>query len=223
MNTPPRTIESAVPARKGKGCLFYGCLSTVLAVLISLVVIYYVASKAIRTAVETYGSTTPMASSAPPIGAPEYIELKKRMNAFRDAVLQGEPTEPLVLSSHDINAIIQYDAHFKGITGFVTFENGRVRANGSVPLDPFGYKGLYLNGTAKLKVGVTPDALDIRIEDLTIGDRAVPSEVLDQLRSQNVAESLREEPGMKEFWKHVDRIEIQGDAMTLYPVTAARP
>lgn len=217
MNTPASSALSAAP-RKGRGCLFYGCLTTVVAVLIALVAIYFVATRAIRKAVETYGTTAPLSIPVAEISPDQYREVEQRILTFRDSILKGENPEPLVLSSRDINALIQYDKAFRGITGYVTFENSKLAVRGSVPLEPFGYKGMYLSGTARLRVGVTADAPEVKLDELSIGEQRLPAELMDQLRSQNFAANAAEQYGGKAFWKRIDRIEVLEDSMLLHPV-----
>lgn len=221
MNTTAAGPHNQIPARKGKGCLFYGCLTTVVAVLISLVVIYFVATRAVRRAVETYATSSPITLPVSTISHEQYLEVRQRIEKFRDAVANEKASEALVLSSQDFNAILQHDPQFQGMTGFVTFENGKMLIRGSVPLEPFGYKNLYLSGSAKLRFSVTTDAPEVKLDELLIGDRQLPGELMDQLRGKNLVGALTEQPGGKDFWKRIDRIEIAGDSMTLYPV--ARP
>ena len=60
--------------------------------------------------------------------------LKDRVEAFRKAVDDGTPTEPLVLTSDDLNALIEDNAELKGMI-YVKIEGDEVKGQVSLPLD----------------------------------------------------------------------------------------
>ena len=60
--------------------------------------------------------------------------LKDRVEAFRKAVDAGTPTEPLVLTSDDLNALIEENPELKG-TIYVKVEGDEVKGQVSFPLD----------------------------------------------------------------------------------------
>ena len=60
--------------------------------------------------------------------------LKDRVEAFRKAVEAGTPTEPLVLTSDDLNALIEENPDLKGKI-YVKIEGDEVKGQVSIPLD----------------------------------------------------------------------------------------
>ncbi len=65
----------------------------------------------------------------------------------------GTASEPLVLSSDDLNALIEDKPEMKGKI-YVTVEGDEVKGRVSIPLGELGLpmvKGRYLNGKADLK------------------------------------------------------------------------
>src|SRR5947209_5147100 len=102
-------------ARKGHGCFFYGCITAiVLAVLLVAAVLftgYYFYRYAIGLAKE-YTETAP--TKLPEVDMPkeERASLHERLKAFKEAVNARKPTEPLVLTADDINALIEDNEEF---------------------------------------------------------------------------------------------------------------
>ena len=73
--------------------------------------------------------------------------LKDRVEAFRKAVEAGTATEPLVLTSDDLNALIEENAELKGKV-YVKIEGDEVKGQVSIPLERLAdlpmFKGRYL-------------------------------------------------------------------------------
>ena len=78
------------------------------------------------------------------------------MEAFRKAVEDGTATEPLVLTSDDLNALIDENDELKG-TIYVKIEGDELKGQVSFPLEKLPLpmvKGRYLNGEADLKASL---------------------------------------------------------------------
>ena len=69
---------------------------------------------AIGQQVEIYTGTAPLQLPKVEMPAEQRQTLKDRVEAFRKAVDTGTPTEPLVLTSDDLNALIEEDHELKG-------------------------------------------------------------------------------------------------------------
>ena len=112
--------------------------------------------------------------------AEEREALKKRVEAFKHAARRGQPTPPLVLSSDDLNALIEDNpkADLKGKV-YVTIEKDRLKGQVSLPLSQiplFGLtQGRYLNGEAEFNVRLIDGRPFVTIEDLEVNGKR-PSE-----------------------------------------------
>src|ERR1051326_5664597 len=99
---PEPTTSS--PPRKGRGCLFYGCLTCVVLLLI-MAVLAVVAVRFVQNQVNTYTDTQPMKLARVEMTDADYQQLERRVKAFGDAMEKGTPIEPLMLTERDLNAL----------------------------------------------------------------------------------------------------------------------
>ena len=125
----------------------------------------------------------------------------ERFDAFKKAVEEGTPTEPLVLNSDDLNALIEERTPFKGKL-YATIEKDKLKGEVSIPLDEipsFGLtRGRYLNGQAELKVSLEGGLLLVTIDSFEINGKQLPSQFMEGVRQQNLA---------KELYKDVKNVE----------------
>ena len=125
----------------------------------------------------------------------------ERFDAFKKAVEEGTPTEPLVLNSDDLNALIEDRTDFKGKI-YATIEKDKLKGEVSIPLDEipsFGLtRGRYLNGQAELKVSLEGGLLLVTIDSFEINGKQLPSQFMEGVRQQNLA---------KEIYKDVKNVE----------------
>ena len=137
---PKFTPEPPPAVRKQHGCFFYGCIiAGILALLfvILMVVLAFVFYNFASNAVKQYTSTTPL--ELPKVAMPEEERkaLKDRVEAFRKSVHEGRATETLVLTSDDINALIDEQPDLKG-RFYVKVEGDEVKGLVSMPLEKLG-------------------------------------------------------------------------------------
>src|SRR5438132_12658325 len=95
-----------------------------------------------------YTESKPNALPVVNMSQPEIEQLRQRVDSFQDAVRTGRPTEPLSLSSDEINAYIQNDPNLAKAKGkvYVTIEGDRMKGQISLPLDQMGlriFRGRY--------------------------------------------------------------------------------
>src|SRR6185436_12737830 len=166
MSEPPLPPE--LP-KKQRGCLFYGLITLAVVLLLAGIGTWLAVRYALKTAsgfVDQYTSTNRIPIESVAISQSELKSLRERLTSFSEA-LEGRPgSRDLVLSAHDINALIQNDPEYIGLREklFVMIEGDQIKGKLSMPLDdlgPFKLKGRYLNGVAILKVSLENGALDV--------------------------------------------------------------
>src|SRR5262249_41407240 len=158
------------------GCLFYGCVvSSVLAVLILVAtgVGLYLFYRWVGTFVDEYTATMPR--ELPKVEMPEErrVTLKERVDAFKKASDAGTPTEPLVLDSNDLNALIEDQPKLNGRV-FVTIDGDRLKGQVSIPLDTLPLpltSGRFLNGEAELKASLEDGVLVVTLESIEVNGK----------------------------------------------------
>ena len=116
-NSPHRPYEE--PPRQ-HGCFFYGCIIASILTLLLLIAV----GVGFSSSTDGWGrwsmSTRPRhRASCPRSRCPRSSArpLKERVEAFRKAIKEGKPTEPLVLNSDEINALIERGRQAQGSQG----------------------------------------------------------------------------------------------------------
>ena len=138
-------------------------------------------------------------------------ELHARVDAFREALDSGKPTEPLVLDSDDINVLIADNPDLRDKV-HVDLEGDKVKGQVSFPLEGIGlpaFKGRYLNGKATLKVSLEDGFLRVTLDALEVKGKPVPATFIDQLRTKNLAEDVSRNPENAEAIRKLESIQVE--------------
>ena len=157
----------AEPEKKSRGCFFYGCLTLILLLLLTVVSLgiigYYFYGK-FNELVNTYTSTT-----SEPIPKVDYSEAQRkelhdRWDAFKKSVEAGKASE-IVLTSDDVNSLLEDNPELRGVA-YVTIKDGEVSGKISLPLDRFVIfgKGRFLNGNVVVTPKLENGFLDVRLK-----------------------------------------------------------
>ena len=146
---------------------------------------------------ERYTATAPRDLPKVAMPADELKALEDRVEAFRKAVEMGTPIEPLVLTSDDINALIEDSPELKGKI-FVKIEGKKLKGQVSIPLDALAnvpflgmFKGRYLNGEADLKASLQDGVLIVTLDSIEVNGQSPPEQMMTTLRQQNLAKDAR--------------------------------
>ena len=211
---PKFTPEPPQGMPRQRGCFFYGCIiASILAVLFAILmgVIAFFSYRMLSKAIDEYTSTTPR--DLPKVETPpeQLKTLKERVEAFRKAVDARTPTEPLVLTSDDLNALIQDNPDLKGLV-YVKVENDEVKGQVSIPLDKLNIglvRGRYLNGEADFKASLSDGVLIVTIEALEVNGQKLPEHVITELRKQNVAKDFYKDEKASETIRKLESLEVK--------------
>ncbi len=210
---PKYTPESFQPPKQ-RGCFFYGCIiASVLAVLMVAFVgvVGVIGYRFARQVIEDYTSTQPRELPKVEISDEARKAVKVRFDEFRAAVRSGTPTEPLVLSSDDLNALIEQDPDLKGKI-FVKIEDDIVKGQISIPLESIGlplFKGRYLNGEADIKASLISGVLIVTLDSIEVNGKRPPEQMLQELRRQNLVQDITKDADNAEMIRKLDSIQIK--------------
>ena len=200
------------PPRKGRGCLFYGCLTCVVLLLI-MVVLAVVAVRFIKNQVNTYTDTQPMKLPRVEMTDADYQQLERRVKAFGAAMEQGTPIEPLMLTERDLNALIARAANMKELADkvYVSVNGTEVRGQVSIPLSRLGWlgRGRYLNGEATFNVSLENGVLIVTAREIKVKGKPLPETFMSQLRRENLAKEAYKNPKNAEAIRQLDTIQVQ--------------
>jgi hypothetical protein len=211
-----------VPPKK-RGCLFYGCITLAIIVLIAAIGTFFAVRYAVKTAsglIDQYTSTNAIPIESVSISQSEFKSLQERLTSFSEA-LEGRPgARELVLSAHDINALIQNDPDYKGLKNklFIMIEDDEVKGKLSMPLDnfgPFKLKGRYLNGIATLQLALENGALDVKLKDVRVGDNSLPAPLLSELKKANFSEEFQKDPQTRRTIEKLESIKVSNGKVVI--------
>ena len=188
---PPKSPSGYGDAQpRQRGCFFYGCvIASVLTVLliIMLAVLAFIGVRFFYGLVEQWTSPAPMELPKVQLSEDQRKSARERFLAFRTALEAGTAVDPLVLTSEDLNALIEESSDFKGKI-YAKVEGDRLKAQVSIPLDDLDVgplRGRFLNGEAEFKASLSDGVLIVTLDSLEVNGKQLPRSFLAELRAQN--------------------------------------
>lgn len=211
---PPRKDSSSSCVVVG----LIGCGVIFLMVLVIAVVGYFGIKGFVTGMLEQYTSTDPVELPASQMDETEYAALEERVNAFKQGLDDGSIDTPLVLTGEDINALIAYHPDWKDVKGkaHVTIEDDTIGAQVSIPLDAL-VKGRYLNGSGTFRVFSKGGALFVLLDSLEVNGQSVPDQFMQQVRKENLAAEVQNDPNFRRMLESIDSIDVEGGELIITP------
>jgi hypothetical protein len=204
-----------------RGCFFYGCIIAAvlsLLLLIAIGVIFFVLYRWLGNVVEEYTATAPSELPKVEMPAEQRATLKERVEAFRAAIKEGRPTEPLVLTADELNALIQDNPDLNGKV-FVAIDDDKLKGKVSIPLSQLPMLGLtqgrFLNGEAELKVSLQEGILLVTLESIEVNGKQLPEQLMTSLRNQNLAKDAYKDQRNADEIRKFQSIEIKDGKLTI--------
>jgi len=224
-SVPPVIYQPAGGGSTAKGCGI-GCLIALGSMAVIACVGIYVVWSVAGTMLETFTDETARPLPAIEMPQEERDALLARAQAFGNALETGVPAETLRLNSNEINVLLRAlapDALPLLENIHVSIEDTLLKADVSIPSVQFGIPGRYVNGTGVFEISLKNGAPAIYLQDFTVGSKAVPRQLLDAFRSENMAQGLSDDPVLRRYIEQLDAIEVTGGEIVLTPKTAASP
>ena len=220
--TPP-----APPERKGLGCLAWGLIILLVLFLMGglavFLVIRYVRQEA-HFLVTDILETKPLALEQAKPSKEEREALDKRITSFMQALDAGSNAAPLVMNSADLNNWIASSREGDGSANpmRLTIEGDVIKAQVSVPLNDVQFplidlKGRYLNGSASVHIALTNGMLWANLESFEARGKSLPKEFLPFLQSQNLAQSLANDPTNGAGIRRLESVVVKDGNLILTP------
>ncbi|HEV2209443.1 MAG TPA: hypothetical protein VG167_11745 [Verrucomicrobiae bacterium] len=215
-------IPPEPPNKPRRGCLFYGCFTLslfFLAILLAALLGVY----RFRRMVVDYTDTTPRALPVVALAPGQLEQLERRVDVFRDAVNARRTTEPLVLTTQEVNALISADPDFAKMKGKVyvkSLERGRATVMVSLPLADLGFamfRGRYLNATMSVAVQFQNGLLDARADAVSAKGKPLTGMYLNKVRTLNLAAAINENARASVGLNRLQSIQLQEGQVTLVP------
>ncbi|HEV3163976.1 MAG TPA: hypothetical protein VGZ22_08075 [Isosphaeraceae bacterium] len=196
--------------RRGHGCLFYGCITLIVLLVVGGLAVF-LGLRALYNKAYEFTEDKPMVFPKLQLSEEERAAVKKRFDDFKAAVKEGKPAEPLVLDSDDCNALIQSgeDNSLRDRV-YVKIEGDEIKGQVSWPLDGIpGMKGRFANGEADFKVSLVNGLLVATIDSLSVKGKPLPPEVMAGLRGKNLAEDMNKDPENVKALEKLESIEVK--------------
>jgi hypothetical protein len=206
--------------KSSSGCWWaagIGCLVVVVLVIVLGVVAYMGFQSLLDQATETEPAELPKVE----MSDVDYPALQQRLDTFVASLKAGESPDPLTLTDTEINALLQHNPNWQpfGDYVYVTFTEGTVQGQVSWPI-PF-FEGRYFNGEAAFDVYVRNGALFVTVQSATFKGEPVPEEMVQQMKSENLAKELQNNPEFSKAVGNLGSIEVGDGNITLVPQGAA--
>jgi hypothetical protein len=207
--------------RHRRGCFFYGCIASSLLLAIILVAALLglrVAKKLVTDFTDTKPATFPEVK----LSQSELDALQQRIETFRGAVKQGQPTGPLTLNADEINGLIATDPDLKDFKRklYVIMEGDQLKAQVSVPMEQIGlpmFQGRYLNGTATFELALRNGAIRLTPQSFVSKGRPLPDVYMEKVRKQNLARNLNSDPRAQAALDRLHEIKVKDGKLVLAP------
>lgn len=219
--------ESTSPplVRKRRGCLFYGCL-TCLVLLLIVGLMAFLAVRFVKSQVNTYTDAAPMKLPKVEMGEAEFKELQGRVKSFGDALDQGKPTEPMILTERDLNALLADAPNTKELADkvYISLTGDQVKGQVSIPLTGLGWlgKGRYLNGDATFNVSLENGVLIVTASEVRVKGQPLPDSIMGRLRQENLAKDVYKDPKNAEAIRKFQSIQVQ-DGQVIIKARSPKP
>lgn len=211
---PPEIYEEEEP-RRGRGCLFWGCLVTAILFLILLIGVPLGIYFGAKHLVGKLTTDEPAEIAVVELPEEELTELNLRFEAFGEAVQGDEAPADLELTAREINGLINQNEDFRGRV-FVRIKDGQIGGDIVMPMDKLpGGRGRFLNATVDFEVSMEAGQLVVVLNGATVNGTSIPQQVLDEFGNENLAQELMKDEEVARVLSKFDSLEITGDRILL--------
>jgi hypothetical protein len=217
---------------KKRGCFFYGCLTVVILGLLAGAAVGiggYFLVKRVNQMVEEYTSTSPAEMPQVEMADADFEVLEQRVAAFGAALKEGQPSEALVLTADELNVLLNRSETMqvgKGRLHVVMTEN-EISGQISLPLDPIAkgpllskLQGRYLNGTARLGVGMQNGRIVVRLLGVKVNDQLMPAEMVKAFETVNLMDQVYQDPQTAQTLSNIREVEVRDSTLVITPAAS---
>lgn len=202
---------------KPRGCLFWGCITVVILVVLAGAGIGIATHKMVKYA-KGFTSNSPVEIPVYEPSEGEYESVQKRIEEFKNAVESGMSDVELVLTGNDINAIIASDEDWAKLRekAYVKIEGDKITVDVSMPLEGIPwFSGCYLNGSAVIKASMESGLLFVTLDQIEVNGEPLPEKFMSQLRGKNLAKDMYEDKEKMELISKVKDVRVEDGKLVL--------
>lgn len=201
------------------GCLI-GCAIVAAVGVIGVALVTYAVYRGAMGTLDATTETAPRELPPLELSADEQAASEAKFKQLKAALEGSGDQKEFALTGNDINVMLRSDPEVRalGESVYVTIAAGEVRGEVSLDLGtvvPVSFlKGRYLNGSATFSVSASDGRLFVFVENFQFKGDDVSSEVLQQLRNQNLAQDIKD-PEFKEFIAKIEEIRVDEDKLVI--------
>jgi hypothetical protein len=204
--------------RKRRGCLFYGCLTSIVLVVLAAI-LAFATVQVIKKKIYAFTGTEPVQLPKVEMPDAEFKSLQDRVSTFGDAMEQGNPGEPLVLNEREINALIARAPSLKQIANkvYVSLDGDQVKGQVSIPVPDVLWfaRGRYFNGEATFNVSLENGQLNVKAQEMKVNGVNLPESFMNGLRQENLAKDVTKDPKQAEVISKIESIQVHDSLVTI--------
>lgn len=221
--------SKAPPPPKERGCFFYGCIISLILLVILLIaigVITWLTIRAISGYVQEYTEPTARALPKFELSDEQRKDLDQRIAVFKDAVQKADqPADTLVLTGDEINAWLSETKELRDKV-HVSIEGDKMSGEVSIPLSDLplpGANGRFLNGKATIKLSMQNGVLIATVDQVEVKGKPLPEQFMTMLRKENLAKSIYDDPERAAFLRKFETIEVTDGKLIMKTRSAETP
>ena len=194
--------------------LVKGCLIVAAIVVIGGITLVVGGYYAFQHYMNKFTDDQPMALPVVEMDQDTYDTLAARAETFAEAIDAGQDTQPFQLNETELNALIQNHSDWEDIAEniYVTIEGDSIGGQISMP---FGER--YVNATATFEFRFANGQLYLYIKDATVKGEAVPDTILSQMRNENLAAEMMNDPDTQAFFENIEAVEVTDGKIVVTP------
>ena len=220
----PDQSSFEAPERKGKGCLFWGCL--IVAILFLLAVVLIIVGLILARGwaigkVEQYTEPKPAELPVVEVDEERRAEIVSSWEEFKAALDEGRAAE-LSLDSDEFNVVAQEMVPEAAEHAYFTIEGDELNGQVSIPVDQFGamigtdrLDGRFFNASGTFDVTLSDGVLKIFMNEAEVKGEPIPKEAMQQIGAQNLAENVVKNPENREIISKLERITVEDGRIIL--------
>lgn len=224
--TPPNPPTApATPKKSNAGkYIAIGCLSIIVLAAVGGYLAYRGVKGVIAKVADQYTSTEPLELPEVSVTDEQASTLLDRVGTFTQELTAEDGTPPtLVLTSQDINTLIERHPDWSEMSDKlrVSIEGNQIHGQTSIPLGAISgmFEGRYLNALAVFRLELTAGRLAVYLDSAEVGGQALPEEVMNALRSKNLAEKMNEDPKAAAILDKLQSVTVQNGTLHIVPKT----
>lgn len=211
------------PTPRKRGCLFYGCLTTVILVVIGGLLALWLVRAVPRYLADRFSSPTRTVLPESPLSREQFSGLTNRaVQFFGEQGRSGGRT--LEMTGDELNALIQRLPDDQGLQRGLHLEiqGDELIGTFSLPVDRLAkelgwdsMQGRFLNGRARLKVRLEAGQLHLSMDQIEINGQPAPGWATAKLQGRNLAAEIQQDPRYADWLKALESVEIANGKLVL--------